>query len=696
MRFLSKIKDMEILDQKISQIRKIDKRRQSALKKLGLETGRDLIWYFPVRYQDFSKITDIKDLRTGEVATIRGRVEMINVSRSPRKRILVTEMLIKDQTGTVRAIWFNQRFIADSLPKGSLVFLSGKVEFSRIGLQFISPEFEKFKGEQTHVGRIAPVYALSGVLTSKWLRFIIKNLLPRAVREIADYLPDELRKRNQLIDLAQSIKQIHFPVSENLLKQARRRLAFDELFIIQLYNLSQKNAWQKQKAAPLLFQKKLIQDFVSSLPFVLTPTQKKSAWEILRGLESNKPMNRLLEGDVGSGKTIVALMAVLQAVANGYQAVMLAPTEILASQHFVSAEKFLDEKIKIGLFTRTQKEINGYEKITAHELGEKMAAGKVDFVISTHAILQDKVKFKNLALAIVDEQHRFGVAQRAALKIKTAKFAPHLLSMTATPIPRTLALALYSDLDLSLIPELPKGRKKIITEIVPAEKRLRAYDFIRQQIKDGRQAFVICPLIKESDKLGVRSVKVEFEKLKHDVFPELAIDFLHGRMKKEEKQQKMKKFLQNQTKVLVSTSVVEVGIDVPNASVMMIEGADRFGLAQLHQFRGRVGRSVHQSYCLVFTDSDSEKTLQRLQALQESENGFDLAEKDLELRGPGEVFGVRQSGFPDLKTASLSDHALIALTRNEAEAILQNDPSLSRYPGLKEKINNFSQIVHLE
>ncbi|MFH1508615.1 MAG: ATP-dependent DNA helicase RecG [bacterium] len=683
-----------LLESKITSLRKIDKRRQSALLKLGIETVADLLNHFPVRYNDFSQTTPIKELKVDELATIKGEILTISSSRSPRKRLLITEALIKDDSGTIKAVWFNQRFIETSLKKGYKVNLAGKVERSYLGLQISSPEFERVKSDQVHTGRIIPVYSLSGALTSKWLRFILKPLLPKALSEIEDYLPAEIKKRNSLIDLEVALQQIHYPDSNNSLKEARARLAFDELFLIQLYNLSAKNKWQQHQANSLKFDDKLMKNFVSSLPFTLTNAQKKTAWEILQDLEKSEPMNRLLEGDVGSGKTIVALMAVLQTVKNGYQAVLLAPTEILACQHFNSAQEFLPD-LKIGLLTRSQKEINDVE-VSDQEIKKQLKKGAVEFLITTHAVLQKDIKFKDLALAIIDEQHRFGVEQRASLKDKTPKKMPHLLSMTATPIPRTLALALYSDLNLSIISEMPKDRKKILTKIVQPQNRGKAYDFIEQQIQKGRQVFVICPLIEESDKLGVKSVTAEYEKLSKQVFPQLKIDFLHGRLKKDEKQQKMEEFLKNKINVLVSTSVIEVGVDVPNATVMMIEGADRFGLAQLHQFRGRVGRSEHQSFCFLFTDSASDKTLERLNALQKSNNGFELAEMDLELRGPGEVFGIRQSGLPDLKTATLSDHKLIAITKKEAEKLIAEDAKISKYPLLKAKIKAFTHIIHPE
>ena len=485
------------------------------------------------------------------------------------------------------------------------------------------------------------------------------------------------------------------------------------------------------------FLEKETKKFVDALPFKLTNAQRKSAWEILQDIESPHPMSRLLEGDVGSGKTIVALMAILNTALNKKQAVLMVPTEILARQHYESFKKLLGDDLNICLLTRSQFSISNFQfsnnskispaahstagqaklKILKKDVLKCIEDGKVNIIIGTHALIQEKVKFNNLALAIIDEQHRFGVEQRKTiieksgphpdpLLSKEREKMPHLLSMTATPIPRSLALALYGDLDISVIDEMPIGRKKILTKVVPEIKRKKVYDFIREKIKEGRQVFVICPLIDMSDKLGVKSVKEEFEKLDKKVFKDLNIGMLHGRMpargwsasggKATSKEQVMRDFLDNKIKILVSTSVVEVGVDVPNAAIMMIEGADRFGLAQLHQFRGRVGRSDHQSYCFLFTESDSPKTLKRLQALVDNNDGFALAKMDLKFRGPGEVYGTMQKGFPELKIASLFDYELMKSAKSEAEKLIKKDENLSNYLELKEKLGEWEKKVHLE
>jgi len=579
--------------------------------------------------------------------------------------------------------------------QGDEVYFSGKAEYTQYGLQLIGPSYEKVKKEQTHTARIVPVYSLTENLTEKQIRYLIKLILPLA-KTIPEWIPQEILKKYRLIGLNQSIKEIHFPTNKNTLSQARYRLKFNELFLIQLKVQAVRQKIASEKAPLIKFNQPLTKKFVDSLPFTLTANQKEAAWEILRNLHQARPMNRLLEGDVGSGKTVVAGMAILNVVDNGYQAALMAPTEILAQQHYKTISSLFKKfKIKAGLLTRADKKISGrrttQKNITAH-----IANGKLQVIIGTHAIIQEKVTFKNLGLVIIDEQHRFGVDQRKTLKLKPKGRLPHLLSMTATPIPRSLALTLYGDLDLSIITEMPKGRKKVLTKIVPPEKRKLAYNFIHDEIKKGRQVFVVCPLIEGSDKLGVKAATAEYEKLKKQIFPDLNIGLVHSKLKAKEKERVMKKFSDNKINILVATSVVEVGIDVPNASVMMIEGAERFGLAQLHQFRGRVGRAEHQSYCFVFTESDSQKTIERLNALVTAKNGFELAEKDLEFRGPGEIYGLKQSGFPDLKIAKLTDYEIIQKTKEVSQEIFSKDPWFIHYPFLKEKLKIFTRTIHLE
>lgn len=704
------------LNTNISELPRVGKIATKRLHRLGLEKVIDLLSYFPFRYEDFSAIIPIAQIKQDTQVTIRGKINIIANKRSWRRRMYLTECLISDNSGTIKAIWFNQPFITKLLKAGDEAYFSGKAEYSSYGLQLINPSYEKVKREQTHTARIVPVYSLTENLTEKQIRYLIKLVLPLA-KFIPDWVPPEILKKYQLIGLSQAVREVHFPANRKLLHQARERLKFNELFLIQLKTQSIRQKLSLEKAPPLGFNQPLTKKFVDSLPFRLTAGQRAAAWEILRDLQKTRPMNRLLEGDVGSGKTVVAAIAMLSVVYNGYQAAFMAPTEILAQQHYKTiGQLFKKQKVKICLLTRTDKKIGG-RTVTQKNIFQKIAAGKIQVIIGTHALIQQKVIFKNLGFVVIDEQHRFGVDQRKTLKQKAQSLGPkamipHLLSMTATPIPRSLALTLYGDLDLSLITELPLGRRKILTKIVPPEKRPLAYNFIRDEIKKGRQIFVICPLIEESDKLGVNPVRnfnknllisngvkaatAEYERLKKHVFPDLTIGLVHGQLKTAEKERVMQEFSANKTNILVATAVVEVGIDIPNASVMMIEGAERFGLAQLHQFRGRVGRAEHQSYCFVFTDSDNEKTLERLNALVTAKNGFELAEKDLEFRGPGEIYGLRQSGFPDLRIAKLTDYDLIQKTKEASEGIFRFDPTLKQHQTIGEKLRSFSKNIHLE
>ena len=684
---------MLTLETDIININRVGAATAKKLKKLGVATVRDLLFYFPFRYDDFTHLTSIDKLQPGMSANVVGQIELIQNKRSWKKRMNITEALISDGTETLKVIWFNQPFIARNLRVGDKVSLAGKVDDDYGGLVMMSPVYEKIGfGQPIHTQGLVPNYHLTANLTHKQIRFLIKQIINLAGR-VMDWLPFEVKKSVRLINLAEAVREIHFPKNNLDIKKARERLAFDELFLIQLESQLVRKNLSLSRARAIEFNEAATKKFVDSLPFKLTDAQRKAAWEILQDIKKDRPMSRLLEGEVGSGKTLVAVIAMLNAVLNKKQAVLMAPTEILAKQHFETISKLLAGlDIKIGLVTRTNKLISNGKKLKATDI-----VAEADIIIGTHALIQEDIKFKNLALAVVDEQHRFGVEQRKTLVAKSGgELTPHLLSMTATPIPRSLALALYGDLGLSVLDELPKNRKKIITAVVPEKKRAAAYEFIRKQIREGRQVFVICPLIDLSDKLGVKSVEEEYQKLKKIIFPDLNIGKLHGRLKPKAKEEVMKEFLEKKIQILVSTSVVEVGVDVPNASVMMIEGADRFGLAQLHQFRGRVGRSIHQSYCFLFTDSDTEKTLKRLAAVVKCNNGFELAKMDLKFRGPGEVYGIEQKGFPELKMASLFDYALMKQAREQAVKIMAIDQELSRWPALREQVGEWEKMAHLE
>lgn len=679
------------------------------LHRVGIETAGDLLFYFPFRYDDFSEMKKISEASLGEVVSVRGKILDIQNIRTWKKKMNLTEALIEDDSGAIKAVWFNQPFLVRNLSAGANVSLSGKVVYAQEGLQLSNPSYELLgSGQSLHTARLVPVYHETEGLSSKWLRAHIKPIL-KLSNEVEEFLPPEILKSQKLRGLSEAIDQIHFPDNMEKSQEAKRRLAFDELFLVQLYMMSQKKKWQENSAARINFNKELekeVKNFVDSLPFKLTNAQKISSWKIIKDLGKNKPMNRLLEGDVGSGKTLVALISALAVIKSGYQTAFMAPTEILARQHFEEAKRrFKDIDLKIALLTGSEGKVydcKETKEINKNNILEKIKNGEINFIIGTHSLIQEKVVFKNLAFSIVDEQHRFGIDQRARLQkeiisIKDGlKTVPHLLSMTATPIPRTLALTVYGDLDLSILDEMPIGRQKIITKLVAPANRDLAYKFIRDQTKKGRQAFVICPLIEESDFLEVKSATEEYERLSKKIYPDLKIGLLHGRMKPKEKEEAMKKFSSGEVHILVSTSVVEVGIDIPNASVMLIEGSDRFGLAQLHQFRGRVGRGKYQSFCFLFTDSTSSTTHRRLSALVKSDNGFELAEKDLQIRGPGELVGIRQSGLPDLAMASLSDAELIKNAREEAEKIISADHKLSKYPKLADKLKRFTKKVHFE
>jgi ATP-dependent DNA helicase RecG len=661
-------------------------RHLSRLKDLGINTAQDLLLYFPRTYKDRSDTVKIANIKPDEVNVVKGIITHLHARRTKHGKFL-TFGKITDDTGSMQVVWFNQPHIKRVLHSGADVILTGKAKFSFGKMTLQSPSYELQKEEQIHSERIIPIYHETEGISSKWMREKIKPLIDEWTSHFREYMPLEIIDKHDFMVYSEAVKNVHFPENEDLLEKARERLSFDELFLLQLKALQNKWQWQQiaaeqQKQIPQNI--KLIKEFLKSLPFELTNAQKKCLVEILRDLEKPYPMSRLLQGDVGSGKTVVAAAAILNVVDAGYQCALMAPTEILAKQHYNTIYNYLKPYgFNIQFITGSTPESQKREII------KQMRNGTADIVIGTHSLIQEKIGFKNLGFAIVDEQHRFGVKQRSILKSFNS---PHLLSLSATPIPRTLAMTLYGDQDLSIIDELPKGRQEIITRVIPEKKRLDAYRWIEDQIKKGRQVFVICPLIDESDVLGVKSVKQEFAHLKEHIFPEFSIGLLHGKLKAREKDEIMQEFAENKINILVSTSVVEVGIDVPNATIMMIEGADRFGLSQLHQFRGRVGRGEHQSYCFLFSDSQGEETRKRLSAMVKYSSGFKLSEIDMELRGPGEIYGVRQSGIPDLKLASLTDSVTIEKARKDAEELIEKDPHLTQYPKLKEKIAKYEDV----
>jgi GxxExxY protein len=896
----------------------MQKRFLRQLKYMDIKTVKDLLWHFPVRHEDRSEFLKISELKKDEEATIQGMVQNSRTRYIPGRKLSITDVRIADENGEIIILsFFNQPYIANTLKEGRVANFSGKVSEYKGKLTLKSPVYEiisRKKADSTrtnaekrnlrgstsvpresesiprksalgvHTGRLVPVYHETKGLTSRGLRFIIKPILDN-LEELHEYIPEKILHELGLPDINEAIQQIHFPNKEVDAIDALESFAFRDLFLLQIRNGEEKRRLREQKAHPIKYSEAELKEILSYLPFELTASQKKTLDEILDGVKKSHPMNRLLQGDVGSGKTIVAGIAALLAAKNGFQTVFMAPTEILARQHFQTLIKFFEEyEGGIALLVSKETKIfygEGLEtQIKKTELAKKICSGNVGIVVGTHAVIQKNIQFKNLAFAVVDEQHRFGVQQRASLvargndaeeaqtnaengllyedltyQIRGAAFeikkqlglghkesvyqrafgeelskrnikfekeksinikyrgksigtyqpdlliekkvilelkalpyvgeahqkqlwsylkgsshklallinfggkdleirrvvydsarspresasdqresalAPHFLSMSATPIPRTLTMTIFGNLDLSLINELPKGRKPITTKIVEPQNRGKAYDFIRQQIKVGRQVFVICPRIEEQapndanstqtyteketlhksapipresvfslrksalDAWAVKAVKVEYEKLSKQIFPDLKVGMLHGKMKTMEKAKVMHAFAEGKIDILVSTSVVEVGVDVPNASIMMIEGADRFGLSQLYQFRGRVGRGEHQSFCLLFTDSKSNTVQERLQSLVTAKNGFELAEMDLRLRGPGEFLGDTQTGMPDLALKALQNPELLKTAQDKAESLLNEDPNFKKYPLLKTKLAQFKREIHLE
>ena len=601
-----------------------------------------------------------------------------------------TEAIVGDETGNVRAMWFNNPYLAKTLQPNMKIVLSGRVRLFNGRFVFESPEWEPMEeGDLIHTGRLVPVYPLTEGLHQRQTRKMIKGIVDSWADRVPDFLPSDIKARCQLLPLPQAIAQAHYPDNINLKDKARVRLAFDELFLLQLGVLSKKRDWQEsQPGTPIQINQKMLDIFLQSLPFKLTDAQRKVLQEILGDMQKNVAMSRLLQGEVGSGKTVVAAAALLTAVADGYQTALMAPTEILAQQHFATIHQLfsgtghLQEErdhlyIYSGILPRPVTIALLIGAMTAknkREIHQLIINGEIDIVIGTHALIQKEVEFKKLGFVVVDEQHRFGVAQRSTLRQKGTN--PHVLAMTATPIPRTLALTIYGDLDLSVIDELPPGRQLIKTKWLRPDQQESAYHFIRKEIAAGHQAFILCPLIEESETIQARAAVAEYEYLSQNVFPNLRMGLLHGRMAARDKEKAMQQFHDKELDILVSTPVIEVGIDVPNATVMMVESADRFGLSQLHQFRGRVGRGPDQSYCILLSQNPSEVGQERLSVIETVHNGFRLAEEDLRLRGPGEFFGTRQSGLPDLRMAKLSDVALLELARNEAERLFTIDRHL--------------------
>ena len=658
------------LDTSIENVFMIGPTYSRRLKKLNIFTANDLLHHYPSRHNDLSHITTINKIKPDEVITIQGRVVSCkNLYTKHGKKIQVA--VIEDSTGSINAIWFNQVFIPQTLKPNLVINLSGKIGWFNRRLTLISPEYEIIKDKKSanadkpiHTARLVPIYPETAGVSSKWLRskiiFLLKNLKLELKK---DWLSEKIKTENNLINLSPALHQIHFPTNQLNFKKAHHRLAFDEMLLLQLEALIRKKQWQEKNLShKLTINQEKVLNLISSLPFKLTSAQNKCIKQILVNLASDKPMNRLLQGDVGSGKTVIAAIAMYISFLNSYRSILMAPTEILANQHFATLKTvFANTGIKLSLITSSTKQ-NSIE---------------ADILIGTHALLFRKLKTKNTGLIIIDEQHRFGVRQRSKL-INQTQTTPHLLTMTATPIPRTIALTAYADLDLSILDEMPQGRKKVKTWVVPPSKRLSAYHWIEKKLKKEKsQAFIVCPLIEASDKESMKDIKnvtQEFSKLKH-VFDQLKLGLLHGKLKNKQKNKVIADFQNKKTNILVSTSVIEVGIDIPNAAIMLIENAERFGLAQLHQLRGRVGRGNKASYCLLFSEHKNPDILKRLKHLETINSGIKLAETDLKLRGPGDLYGLKQHGFMDLKLASFSDTKLLSQTKKTSINILKNIPS---------------------
>ncbi|MBZ1348664.1 MAG: GxxExxY protein [Candidatus Liptonbacteria bacterium] len=859
---------MVSLQNSLSEVKGIGPKFIAKLKRLKIETVKDILWHFPVYYQDWNKITLIKNLKAGERAVIKAKILNIKYRRTWRKKMAVIEALINDGSGTIRVIWFNQYYIKNILTKGKAAFFAGKVMASPDDIYLSNPHYEIIneQNEKPFLTGLLPIYPEVKGLTSKGIRFVIKKIIP-SLEIIQEFVPKKILTDYGLPEINKAIFQIHNPGTEKEAQLARKRFEFEELFLLQLNNLTQKRKLRNEKAIQIQTDIEFIKKIIESLPFKLTFPQKRSLWEILQNLNRQFPMNRLLQGDVGSGKTVVAAIASVLTAKNGFQACFMAPTEILANQHYQTFKKLFGQfNYPIALLTSKSAIIfyaEGLEtEIKKQKIIEDIKNGKIKIIIGTHALIQKNIIFNNLAFVVIDEQHRFGVRQRALLtqsqvvntsefinndkiaekklfsklkniflkiqeeigsfcqeeqyadvlekKLKEEKinfkrelptevedkkpnfinfiienrilinlkskplieksdyyqmkycleitnlelgliinfqdkylklkrilgdkkivnsnnlmvsnqFLPHFLSMSATPIPRTLAITIFGDLDLSIIDELPLGRKPIITKIVAPINRNKAYDFIHDQVKKGKQVFVICPRIDNartetdyeqtnpdnqyesvSNKhrptllWEVKAVKEEYKKLSEEIFPDLKVAMVHGKIKAKEKNQIISDFKDKKYDILVSTSVVEVGVDIPNATIMMIEGAEKFGLAQLYQFRGRVGRNIYQSFCFLFTDSFSKATHYRLRALIEAKNGFELAEKDLRIRGPGEFLGTEQTGLPDTAMRALKNPKLIKESREASQKILNKDPYLDTYPLLKNKLSTFQKAIHLE
>jgi ATP-dependent DNA helicase RecG len=663
----------------VAALPKVRSTDSARLAKLGITTVRDLLLDLPFGWDEYGKPTAVADLEDGMQATVIGTISAVSARRSMRKRMPLTEAALTDESGDVlKLVWFHQAYLANQLHAGERIAVAGTVKGRGFGVyEMRNPLHEKVSAAgPARIRDLMPRYHLVKGLSSKKIGELVEAALPLAI-ELEDVLPIAVRERHRLLPVAEAVRLGHQPDTEEEWRQARRRMAFAELFELQAAFALMRAGIAAEPAVPIPYRQDVIEAFKAGLGFELTKAQRRSTWEAFQDMEMPMPMNRLLNGDVGSGKTAVAAACVAMAHAAGLQSVVMAPTEILARQHLLKFRAYLEESFP-GLTVELL--VSGLSAAERRRVRSAAASGHCALLVGTHALIEEEVELANLGLAVVDEQHRFGTRQRELLRGK-GRGRPHFLAMTATPIPRTLALALYGEMSVSVIDEQPPGRTPVETEVLAPDERQRAYDLVRAQVSSGRQAFVICPLIEESETLAARSATAEFDRLTKDVFPDLRMGLVHGRLK--DKDDVMKAFVAGETQVLVATAVVEVGVDVPNATVMIIEGAERFGLAQLHQFRGRVGRGAGRSHCLLLSDDPSESTMHRLDLLKRIQDGFKLAAEDLRIRGMGELMGPRQHGMSDVAMQALEQPELLSEVREEAERVLESDPGFDQNPSLK-------------
>jgi ATP-dependent DNA helicase RecG len=685
----------------IEELSRVGKATASRLQRMGIYTVRDLLLHFPHRYEDFSTKRPIAQLVEGEQATVHASVVSVSQRKALRRNLSITTMRVEDETGTLEVIWFNQKFLAQNLTPGTKISLSGKIDRRGSKPLMKSPKVEVIKGDEETVftGRLLPIYPLSMNLTQKQVQFLTDHVLPARL-QLVDPLPESLCVAEKLPSWPETIRLLHAPATMDDVKLAHRRLAFEEIFYLQLQMHALKEMNAQLPAPTMTFFEEKIRAFVESLPFELTADQKKTAWSTFQDLKEPSAMNRLVQGDVGSGKTVVAGLAMYLASLNGYQSALMSPTEVLASQHFQTfVNLFASVDVPVALYTRTQQlyglngKVQTWDKKT---MRQALLEGNVAMVVGTHALIQGDVAFRSLGLAVVDEQHRFGVEQRKGLRERSGEngMMPHLLSMTATPIPRTLTLALYGDLAVSSIKQMPKNRLPIQTKLVDQKERSAMEDFLRKELAAGHQCYVVCPLIEDSDTLGVKSVTKEGERLKA-AFPDAKVAVLHGKLAAAEKERLMRSFKAGETQMLVATTVIEVGVDVPNATIMMIEGAERFGLSQLHQIRGRVGRGTKQSYCFLLPSQYTPPSHDRLKKFLLCKDGFEVAELDLSVRGAGEMLGTRQSGLAALAYVNLADTSFIEHVQTAAKQFM-SEGGLKSQPDLMNHIQKLNERIHLE